>query len=87
MNDNLKVKKVISPVLLAVGSILMGVSLYFDITGAEVSARGSMLVIGAAAVLLGLYLFPTVEHHRSSSHFIFLFPLLFTFDVTVIIPR
>ena len=86
MNDNLKVKKVISPVLLAVGTILMGVSLYFDITGADVSARGSMLVIGAAAVLVGLYLFPTVEHHRSIINFIFLFPLLFTFAVTVIIP-
>lgn len=86
MHDNLKAKKVISPVLLAVGTILMGVALYFDFTGAEVAARGSMLVIGAAAVLVGLYLFPTVEHHRSIINFIFLFPLLFTFAVTVIIP-
>lgn len=86
MNQNLKVKKVISPVLLAVGTILMGVALYLDFTGADVSARGSMLVIGACAVLVGLYLFPTVEHHRSIVNFIFLFPLLFTFAVTVIIP-
>ena len=86
MNQNLKVKKVISPVLLAVGTILMGVALYLDFTGADVSARGSMLAIGACAVLVGLYLFPTVEHHRSIVNFIFLFPLLFTFAVTVIIP-
>jgi len=81
-----KANKVISPVLLAVGTILMGVALYFDITQADVAARGPMLVIGAAAVLIGLYLFPTVEHHRSIINFIFLFPLLFTFAVTVIIP-
>lgn len=86
MNKNLKAQKVISPVLLAVGTILMGVALYLDFSKADIAARGPMLVIGAVAVLLGLYLFPTVEHHRSIINFIFLFPLLFTFAVTVIIP-
>ena len=86
MNDNVKFKKVLSLALLAVGTILMGVALYLDFTKSTVAARGPMLVIGAAAVLLGLYLFPTVEHHRSIINFIFLFPLLFTFAVTVIIP-
>ncbi len=80
------VKKVLSPILLAVGTIMMGVALYFDIAGSEVAARGPLLVIGAVAVLAGLYLFPTVEHHKSIINFIFLFPLLFTFAVTVIIP-
>ena len=86
MNKNLKAQKVISPVLLAVGTILMGVALYLDFSKADIAARGPMLVIGAVAVLLGLYFFPTVEHHRSIINFIFLFPLLFTFAVTVIIP-
>lgn len=86
MNAQPNVKKVISPILLAVGTILMGIALYFDMTKADIAARGPMLVIGAVAVLLGLYLFPTVEHHRSIINFIFLFPLLFTFAVTVIIP-
>ena len=86
MNDNIKMKKVISPVLLAVGTILMGIALYFDFTGADIAARGPMLIFGTVAVLVGLYLFPTVEHHRSIINFIFLFPLLFTFAVTVIIP-
>ena len=36
--------------------------------------------------LLGMYLFPTLKHHRSIVNFIFVFPLLFTFVVTVIIP-
>ena len=86
MNANHKAKKVISLGLLAVGTILMGVALYLDIVRAETAARGAMLVIGAVAVLAGLYLFPTVEHHRSIINFLFLFPLLFTFAVTVIIP-
>ena len=86
MNENFKFKKVISPVLLAVGVILMGYALYLDFSGAAIAARGPMLVLGAAAVIFGLYLFPTVEHHRSIINFIFLFPLLFTFAVTVIIP-
>ena len=79
-------KKVLSPILLAVGTIMMGVALYLDFTGSANTARGALLVIGAVAVLLGLYLFPTVEHHKSIINFIFLFPLLFTFAVTVIIP-
>ena len=86
MNENLKAKKVFSLVLLAVGVILMGIALYLDFTKAQVAARGPMLIIGAASTILGLYFFPTVEHHRSIINFLFLFPLLFTFAVTVIIP-
>ncbi|MBO7253168.1 MAG: sugar ABC transporter permease [Oscillospiraceae bacterium] len=86
MNDNMKLRKVISPALLAIGAILMGISLYLDFTAAELTIRGPMLVFGAAAVLFGLYLFPTVEHHRAIINFIFLFPLLFTFVITVILP-
>ena len=86
MNDNMKLKKVISPVLLALGVILMGVALYLDFTGSQLTTRGPMLVIGAATFIFGLYLFPTVEHHRTIINIIFLFPLLFTFVITVILP-
>ena len=86
MIENVKAKKVLSLVLLAVGTILMGLALYFDFAKADIAARGPMLIIGAASVILGLYFFPTVEHHRSIINFLFLFPLLFTFAVTVIIP-
>ena len=86
MNANLKTKKVISLALLAVGTILMGIALYLDISRSELAIRGPMLILGAVAVLFGMYFFPTVEHHRSIINFIFLFPLLFTFAVTVIIP-
>ena len=86
MNNNAKSKKVLSLALLAVGIVLMGVALYLDFVQAPITARGPMLVIGAAMIIIGMYFFPTVEHHRSIVNFIFLFPLLFTFAVTVIIP-
>lgn len=86
MNNNVKSKKVLSLVLLAVGVVLMGIALYLDFIQSPITARGPMLVFGAAMVILGMYFFPTVEHHRGIVNFIFLFPLLFTFAVTVIIP-
>ena len=45
-----------------------------------------MLIIGAIAILVGLYFFPTIKNHRKIINFLFVFPLLFTFVVTVIIP-
>ncbi len=83
---NITTKKFLSPVLMILGLILMIASLAMDIAGSEASFRGTMLVIGIIAFFIGLYLFPTMKHHRKIIYFIFLFPLLFTFAVTVIIP-
>ncbi|MCR5108808.1 MAG: sugar ABC transporter permease [Lachnospiraceae bacterium] len=83
---NITTKKFLSPVLMILGLILMIVSLAMDIAGSEAPFRGIMLVIGIIAFFIGLYLFPTMKHHRKIVYFIFLFPLLFTFAVTVIIP-
>lgn len=79
-------KKVLSLVLLIAGVVGMAFALYLDFTGSDASFRGALLIIGAIAVIAGLYFYPTVEHHRSIINIIFLFPLLFTFAVTVIIP-
>lgn len=73
-------------ILLVVGVAGIAVALYLDIIRSGASFRGALLIIGAVAFFLGLYLFPTQRHHRSIIYFIFLFPLLFTFAVTVIIP-
>jgi raffinose/stachyose/melibiose transport system permease protein len=86
MSETNSSKKLLSLVLLAAGVVLLCVSLYLDFTGSTLSSRGPMLIIGAIAVLCGLYFFPTTEHHKDIIHFIFLFPLLFTFAITVIIP-
>lgn len=76
----------LSLILLAAGAAGLVVALYLDFSGSGSPIRGTLLIAGAIAVLIGMYLFPTVEHHRSIINFIFLFPLLFTFAVTVIIP-
>ena len=54
--------------------------------GTKIALRGLFLVLGALLILAGLYYIPTVMHHRTIINIIFLFPLLFTFAVTVIVP-
>lgn len=73
------------------GAVLLVLALIFDfmkisipILGIEL--RGAFLVIGAIGIFVGLYFFPTETHHRNIINVIFLFPLLFAFAVTVIIP-
>ena len=86
MAENSKNTKLLSYVLLLAGIAGLGIALVLDFTGSQASYRGALLVIGAVVFLMGLYFFPTVEHHRSIINFIFLFPLLFSFAVTVLIP-
>ncbi len=79
-------KKALSAGLLALGAAGLAVSLIMDFSGSENTIRGPLLVIGAILALVGLYCIPTKKYHRSIINFIFLFPLLFAFGVTVIIP-
>ena len=78
--------KAMSLVILIGGIALMAAALVLDFTGSKMPARGAMLVIGMVATLLGMFIFPTLKHHRTIVNVVFLFPLLFTFGVTVIIP-
>ncbi len=78
--------KLLSPILLVAGLALVVISLVMDIAGSKNSLRGMMLVLGIVLFFVGLYMFPTQKHHRKIVYVIFLFPLLFTFAVTVIIP-
>ena len=94
MNENTAGKKVLSLVLLVLGVVLLALALWMDFTktyividmGVKVALRGLFLVLGALLILAGMYFFPTVMHHRTIINILFLFPLLFTFVVTVIIP-
>lgn len=72
--------------VLAAGIILLVVALIMDMSGSESVVRGPMLVAGMLGTIAGIYLFPTLKHHRVLVYVIFLFPLLFTFLITVIIP-
>lgn len=86
MAENSKNTKLLSFILLAAGIAGLVIALVLDFGGSSAAYRGPLLVIGAILFLAGLYFFPTVEHHRSIINFIFLFPLLFSFAVTVLIP-
>ena len=95
MNENNSSRKILSLVLLILGVVLLAAALWMDFTktylvvnmgSAKLALRGLFLVLGALLVLAGMYFIPTVMHHRAIINFIFLFPLLFTFAVTVIIP-
>ena len=95
MNENTSGKKILSLVLLILGAVLLIAALWMDFSkpyivihvgSAKVALRGMFLVVGALMVLAGMYFIPTVMHHRAIINFIFLFPLIFTFAVTVIIP-
>ena len=76
----------LSATLILAGFISMVAALILDIMGSELSFRGELLIIGVIAFLGGLYLHPTKRHHKTIINIIFLFPLLFCFFVTVIIP-
>ncbi len=86
MSENSTSRKMLSLALLIAGAAGLAAALFMDFSGGGSPVRGPLLILGAVVFLFGLYLFPTVEHHRSIINFIFLFPLLFTFAVTVIIP-
>jgi raffinose/stachyose/melibiose transport system permease protein len=75
-----------SILFLIAGVALVIWSLAMDIMGSGVSYRGATLVLGAVGIIAGLYFYPTIKHHRTIINIIFLFPLLFAFAVTVIIP-
>ena len=91
MNENTTSRKVLSLAFLAVGLILLIAALWMDFSKTYLAIgsfqlRGAFLVLGALCILAGMYFFPTVMHHRAIINILFLFPLLFTFAVTVIIP-
>lgn len=79
-------RKIASLICLIGGAALLIASLAADFMGNRDAWRGPVLVVGVIAFLAGLYFFPTLTHHRDIINFLFVFPLVFTFAVTVIIP-
>jgi len=75
-----------SIILLLAGALSTIYTLILDFTGSKATYRGNLLILGVVLFFLGLYILPSKKHHRKIVYFLFLFPLLFTFAVTVIIP-
>ena len=86
MNENTAGKRVLSLALLVAGAVGLIAGLALAFNGSGNTMRGTLIILGAVGIYLGLYFFPTLEHHRSIINFLFCFPLLFAFAVTVIIP-
>ena len=86
MNANTASRKLLSIICIVGGAAALIGSLAMDIAANGSPLRGPLLIISIVLILLGLYLFPTLRYHRRIIYIIFLFPLLFTFAVTVIIP-
>ena len=80
-------RKIFSFGCMIVGVAMMIAGLYMAITLTDFwGVRGTLIIVGCVAFFVGLYFFPTFKHHRGIINFMFLFPLLFAFAVTVIIP-
>ena len=82
---NINVKRTLSILEITVGFILICFALYLDVSGSEHSMRGTILTAGALLVILGVYCIPT-RKHRAIVNVLFLFPLVFAFAVTVLVP-
>lgn len=94
MNETSTGRKILSIILLIAGIVLLIAALYLDFSknqlvlniGFDIGLNGLFLILGAIAIIAGLYFFPTPTHHKAIINILFLFPLVFTFIVTVIIP-
>ncbi|MBE5910609.1 carbohydrate ABC transporter permease [Pseudobutyrivibrio sp.] len=80
-------RKIFSFGTMIIGIALMVAGLFMAITLTDfLGIRGELIIAGCILFFVGLYFFPTLKHHRGIINFMFLFPLLFAFVVTVIFP-
>lgn len=80
-----KLKKTISILCLILGIIMVVIALILDFTKSTNEIRGPLLVVGGVLVLAGLYLLPS-KKHKNIINMLFLFPAVFAYLVTVLIP-
>jgi len=79
-------RKAASFFAMIIGLVLFIWGLAMAIAKTGNTLRGYALVTGVILFAVGLYMFPTQKHHKTIVNILFLFPLLFAFAVTVIIP-
>ncbi len=78
-------KKWIAILGIILGLVLVMTSLYMAFTKSTYVYRGSLLIIGVLILVGGIYILPT-KKHRKIVNVLFLFPLVFSFLITVILP-
>ena len=77
-------RKLFSIAIGIVGLVLAVIALILDFSGVKGEDRGYLLIAGCLLLLLGVFKYPN-KHHRKVVHFVFLFPMVFAFCVTVLI--
>ncbi|MGN0398777.1 MAG: carbohydrate ABC transporter permease [Blautia sp.] len=82
---NKQLMKTISLAGIVLGAASIVIALILDFMRSDASYRGGLLIAGAFLLIAGVYLLPT-RKHRSIINVLFLFPLIFAFAVTVLIP-
>ncbi len=83
MNSGLK--RIIALLGIAVGCVALIYALFLDFTGSEDKFRGAWLMLGVLLIGFGIYYIPTKKHRRIIN-VLFLFPMIFTFFITVLLP-
>lgn len=78
-------KKLFSILSMVIGTLAIIFALYLDFSHSDATYRGNIFIIGMLLLILGVYILPT-RKHSSIINFLFLFPIIFTFFVTVILP-
>lgn len=77
--------KIIPLVSLALGAVLSIYALILNFTKAQGEMRGYLLIVGVILIILGIFKMP-YKKHTKIVNIVFLFPMVFAFLVTVIIP-
>ena len=77
--------KMLPLLMLALGAVLTIYALILDFTKATGELRGYILILGLILLILGVFKMPHKKHTKIVN-MVFLFPMVFTFAVTVIIP-
>lgn len=83
MNSN--IKRTFAIFGIAVGILALVFALIIDVLGIEYNMRGVILIAGVLLIGFGVYNIPT-KKHRMIINILFLFPLIFSFFITVLLP-
>lgn len=78
-------RKLFSLIIGIIGILLAIVALVMNVSGSKGQLRGYLLIAGFILLLFGIFKYPN-KHHRKIVHILFLFPMVFAFCVTVLIP-
>lgn len=78
-------KKLISVICIILGVVGIAASLYMAFTKLAWAHRGSLLILSLLVLVFGIYYLPTKKHSQIIN-VLFVFPVVFTFVITVILP-